>query len=489
VPAHLDFNSKHPSEAKLPPRQTVDLFAAETAHALAEVVYLLKHQLDPWVTHRIEEELESRIFTPVFERAEHFHWESVTNNWSAVCSGAVGMAALLTVRNVERLAGMTMRTLEAMKSFMEGYGEDGGCPEGTGYWAYGFGYFAYYCEMLHAYTGGSLSLQDWPKAKAISRFPAIVQLTYPYSVNYSDTESFASVPTGLMSRLHERFGQELPEMRHVRSFHDDHCYRWAHVVRDLLWTDVNLLDAPGVQGTFWFPDLQWLVDKRSGRSGECTAFTAKGGHNNEPHNHNDIGHFILHIGGQTLLADLGPGLYTKDYFGEKRYTHLHTSSASHSVPVINGCLQEPGAERKAEGLSWSKDDGILSLSMEMAKAYPHESGILSFRRSFRWEQSADSGNSNLELIDRFEFRQESNGIEEVFISLSEPVLEDNCMTWTAENRSVALRWTKTDAVEPAVERIETVNHSGSPLTVYRVRLINQGLGRNAELHYRFVCRL
>ena len=45
---------------------------------------------------------------------------------------------------------------------------------------------------------------------------------------------------------------------------------------------------------------------------------AKGGHNGEMHNQNDVGNLIVHAFGESLVADLGRGRYTRAYFGPAR---------------------------------------------------------------------------------------------------------------------------------------------------------------------------
>ena len=49
------------------------------------------------------------------------------------------------------------------------------------------------------------------------------------------------------------------------------------------------------------PCAQWMICKDQNGNG----FAAKGGHNDENHNHNDIGHFLCVWQGELLLTDLG----------------------------------------------------------------------------------------------------------------------------------------------------------------------------------------
>lgn len=58
------------------------------------------------------------------------------------------MAALAVEHDPVRLASALHRTLAALRCYLNGLGSQGGCAEGVGYWAYGFGYFTYFTEAL-----------------------------------------------------------------------------------------------------------------------------------------------------------------------------------------------------------------------------------------------------------------------------------------------------------------------------------------------------
>ena len=72
LPAHLPVGVEVAAANRVPPEKVVDLFAAHTAHALAEVASLLGERLDPWLHYRIRIEIERRIFQPVFYDPVHF---------------------------------------------------------------------------------------------------------------------------------------------------------------------------------------------------------------------------------------------------------------------------------------------------------------------------------------------------------------------------------------------------------------------------------
>lgn len=489
VPAHLPETIDQVLAARVPPHRHVDLFAAETAHALAEVLDLVGNRLNDWVTHRVKQEIEQRVFQPVFESAHHVIWTSKTNNWSAVCGGAVGMAALLLIDDRERLAGMQDRVVSAMDSFLAGYGEDGCCSEGLSYWRYGFGYFVYWAEMLYEFTGGAIDVLKQDKIKRIAQFPVAVALSDSSCINYSDCRPTFKPATGLISRLCSRLNMAPPIMTSVPSFHEDHCYRWPFVLRNILWTEPRWLHTQGTEGTFYFPSTDWLVDKRETSKG-LLAFSAKGGHNNEPHNHNDLGHFILHVEGDTLLADLGMGVYTREYFGKERYDHLHASSGGHSVPIINGEHQAAGEAHRAIVTRYETDQDVVSFELDLTHAYKPEARICSFQRSFAWKVRQEEASAELTLTDHFIFdegiRETERSLTEHFISFHKPVIRDGEVTWSGEKGYVHLRF-EPSMLSAYVEPVEIPSRDPQPLLVYRLHLHAKPLAQTYTCRFVITC--
>ncbi|MGN7309037.1 hypothetical protein ACTHQ2_24145, partial [Bacillus subtilis] len=204
---------------------------------------------------------------------------------------------------------------------------DGGCAEGIGYWVYGFGYFVYYADMLREYSEGEMDLLNGPKIAAIAAFPLRVHLSGGTFVNYSDSAEQQEIPSGLLSLLASRFAIKVDLPFHIPLFTDDPCHRWGHLLRNVLWSSSAMVlqeagAVPAERGII-LDDLGWMIAKGVIESASAdvtrdepltTAFSVKAGHNDEPHNHNDLGQFILHCGGENILCDPGAGLYTQAYF-------------------------------------------------------------------------------------------------------------------------------------------------------------------------------
>ena len=146
----------------------------------------------------------------------------------------------------------------------------------------------------------------------------------------------------------------------------------------------------------------------------------KGGHNNEMHNQNDVGNFIVHVNGETLIPDVGRGRYTKAYFGPERYQHFVNSSRGHSVPRPNGTEQMPGEEYAAVLLEHRSDAEQDSIALELKGAYPIEADLESLRRTVTLHRAAPRG--WVELVDEVTFASQAGQCESVLTTFAQAVI-------------------------------------------------------------------
>jgi hypothetical protein len=253
-------------------------------------------------------------------------------------------------------------------------------------------------------------------------------------------------------------------MKYRSALHDDHCYRWAPMVRNLVWARSDYTGSGWGTGVYYMKDSGILVSRKA-EGGRVVCFAAKGGHNNEPHNQNDIGSFILHVNGETLLTDPGSGEYTKMYFGPQRYSYISNSSRGHSVPIVEGGYQEPGKERRADIIDFSTDEERDILVMDIAKAYNNDN-LRSLLRGFTFDKT---GRGKLHLTDRYTFDRAPSGIVERFVSFQRPQLLEPGRVRIEGLQAVDLRY---DAAKLAcsIERIDFVNSRAKRLDLYLLDL-------------------
>ncbi|WP_059049431.1 hypothetical protein [Paenibacillus senegalimassiliensis] len=397
----------------------IDLFSAETGFAMAELRMLLGERIPPLLRTMMAEQVERRLFTPFLEKGPYY-WEEAEHNWSAVCAGSIGSAALLLLNEgeeLERLEAILQRTQHIMSFYLRGFGEDGACLEGLDYWNYGFGYFVYYADLLSGRSGGALDWFSDKKVRDIARFPQTCWLGGNAVVNFSDALPYTNVHIGLSSYLAGKVpGVEKPQLDRRADFRADPCSRWAAALRNLLWRDCADSDATqAILGDVVLENAGWLVSRSLSEHG-LFGFAAKGGHNDEPHNHNDLGHFMVTGEGVFYLCDLGCGEYTKDYFGEGRYDYACNGSQGHSVPIINGQYQLPGLAHDATVLEATCTATVSSMTVELSKAYGAH-GLQSLMRSWSWHKSPWP---KLTLRDVYRFTEVPERLTERFVTWLRP---------------------------------------------------------------------
>jgi hypothetical protein len=130
----------------------------------------------------------------------------------------------------------------------------------------------------------------------------------------------------------------------------------------------------------WMEHIQVMAAREGvGRQGFFLA--AKGGHNDEHHNHNDIGQFVVYYNGLPVVIDIGPETYSAKTFGPQRYEIWTMRSAYHNVPLVNGCEQPPGSVYAAAGVRYEADEREAALFMSLAEAYPPEADLVEWQRT------------------------------------------------------------------------------------------------------------
>jgi hypothetical protein len=397
LPAHIAALSFEESET------FIDLFAAETGMALSEIYYLLSDRLDSYVKKRIRHEIKRRIIDS-FEHGS-FWWENAKTNWAGVCSGCV--AATYMYMAPERFESIYPRINKIMDSFLSSFENDGACREGFAYWTYGFGYYTVYGSLLKDFTDGKIDVFKNPKIKEIAKFQERAYMQDRVIMSFADADiKNYKYQRGITSYLKSVYGDDfsIPPIESAREIIPDHCHRWAHFIRNIVWELPEKAD--GVKpGMVYLPDSQIYLNRKKN-----FAFAIKGGHNDEPHNHNDVGSFIFVYDNEQIFADFGMGEYTREYFdSQTRYSFLVNSSRGHNVPIINGQYQKDGKEYKATGIFADED----TFEADMAKAYGMDE-LLSLVRK------CEITENHVKITDSYNFSKEPESVVERLVALSKP---------------------------------------------------------------------
>ncbi|RKL66916.1 hypothetical protein CR203_13890 [Salipaludibacillus neizhouensis] len=491
LPAHLEHNPETNTspERELSLQQqtiwekrkyTIDLFAAETAFALSEILTLTEHLLDPLIVKRIKEEVYRRIFWPYHN--DEFEWETATHNWASVCAGSIGSAAIYLMDDMDELAIILERVLRSMDYYLTGFNDDGACLEGYGYWQYGFGYYVYFADLVKKKTGGKINLFQAEKIHQIALFQQKSFLNKNIIVNFSDAVPKANVFLGLSHYLNSIYSDvEVPEEELRVKYTEDHCSRWAPAIRNLLWFNDEKKGKPWEEGSYYLSYAQWFISRYSS-GGARYAFSAKGGHNDEPHNHNDIGHFMLYGNGELFLKDLGSGEYTSKSFGADRYSIFCNGSQGHSVPIINNQFQQEGELFLASQEELTTKEKYEQFKLNISQAY----GLASLQKLLRTFTWGKHEKPRLTLKDSFAFFEAPCSIIERLIT---PILtieeHADCIVLLGNQKQKLRILFDEKQLKLQLNKMQFHNHQGEKETFYVIDFIVKKLEKECTVKLVF----
>lgn len=451
-------------------RPVIDLGAAMTALELAELDLLLGDQLDPRLGKRIRDEVDRRCLTPYLTRHD-FWWlhnsnRRSVNNWTAVCNGGVAGAALYLEPNPARLAEILARAARSLDDYLDTFDPDGGSSEGPGYWDYGFGYYTVLAHLVEQRTEGRIDFLRGERMRQIASYPMRTVLSRGAYVNFSDCRSNITYSRAHLAFLAQRL--ELPELASL-AWEQPSQHRRANLtwgLRSLFWqppADVPHAFTPSRHD--WFSGMMWMIARYDPADPQALVLAAKGGHNQEMHNQNDVGNIIVHVGGESVIADIGQGRYTRAYFGPERYEHLVNSSLGHSVPVVNGQLQAPGRQHAAQLLEHVASDRQDTLALELKDAYPEAAGLASLRRRVTLHREAPRG--WVELEDAVEFAEAPGDFETALTTFGRVELGEDALILYGLRGKLRVAF-DANLVTARMDLFEGVELSTGPADVRRV---------------------
>jgi hypothetical protein len=148
-------------------------------------------------------------------------------------------------------------------------------------------------------------------------------------------------------------------------------------------------------------DASGVLSCRPEKASKCRLGASfKGGHNDEPHNHNDLGSYSIVVDDTQVIGDAGgPTLYTGQMFSPERYQYKILNSFGHPVPVVNKTLQSAGRKFEAKILKTSFTDDVDDFVLDLRGGYEVKE-LRKLVRSFRYDRT---GSGAVEIIDDFEF--------------------------------------------------------------------------------------
>ncbi|RGM49103.1 heparinase [Bacteroides sp. OM08-11] len=405
--AHLSRQSNHRS---LPDfrEQVIDLSAGGYGAMLSWVYYYFHESFDkvnPSISIYLRQTLQERILDAYMNNDSEwwlaFNWKPgiVINNWNPWCNSNVLQCFLLLENDLDKLTKGVWRTMQSVDKFINFVKEDGACEEGPSYWQHAAGKLYDYLQILFDGTAGKVSLFQEPMIRRMGEYISRSYIGNGWVANFAD----ASAKGGGDAQLIYRYGRAVgsDEMMHFAAYLMKGRRSSVQLGGDTFRSFQTLLFCNELEKTVashdvppctWYPETEfcYLTNK------EGWFLAAKGGFNNESHNHNDVGSFSLYVNTTPILIDAGVGTYTRQTFGKERYTIWTMQSNYHNLPVINGIPQSYGQQYKATDVICRP--GRRFFSANIAKAYPEEAAIN------RWIRSYSLGDRQLTVTDDFSLK-------------------------------------------------------------------------------------
>ncbi len=386
---------------------TIDLFSSAVGWQLATTDHLLGAALPAEIRALIRTELGRRLFTP-FRRMlageQPPHWLRYGNNWVSVCLAGVAGAALAVLESPAERAFFAAAAIEHSRRLLEGYGADGYCSEGVGYWNYGFGRYVLLAGLIHQASAGRIDLLARPAVYPASAYGFRIELVPGVCPAFADADATTRPDPSLLAFLNRRFGFGRPPApagatptASRPAFVDDLFLRFqapAHPANP----DAHSSLPPAAHA--WFPSGGvYLGRPADDAPAPRLAVAWKGGHNAEQHNHNDLGSFVVLAGRRPVIVDPGQEVRSGRTFSAQRYESPLTNSLGHPVPRLGGVLQATGAQARAEILRTEFTAACDTVAYDLRSAYPLPS-LRILTRTFAYSRA---GAGALEVTDAAEF--------------------------------------------------------------------------------------
>lgn len=467
IPAHNIVGGYKHNRLPLPDfdRPIIDLMSADTGASIALALYFFKDKFDsiaPQISKRAEYEIDRRLITEYRNHTDYW-WmgfmgdsKEQLNNWNPWINSNMLIVLLLSNQTPAEKFYILSKITQSLDAYIDGHPNDGGCDEGPGYWGRAGASLFECLEMLYEYTDGLINIFEIPKIKNICQFIHRAHISGNFYVNFADAAPKANTDPALIYRfgkmVNNPSSMAFGALQHkniemqtqvLGRFGINRPIREFSVLAEMC----DYHEPYRSEKNVFLEDIQVVYLRVSSTSGELF-LAAKGGNNMENHNHNDVGNFVIYYNGKPFIIDVGNMVYTKKTFSPQRYEIWSNCSLWHNVPEINGQKQLCGHDYKASDVVFSESESTSVLTMNLKKAYPSDSGIVKWIRTFTMNQISE----NIIIEDSFELEKESDQLIIRLMTHSEPVISSESIILNSEGKSLII--THSDNVTPYYERID-----------------------------------
>jgi len=384
---------------------SLDLFLSETACTMAFVYQTVGEKLDEMstvVNRRIKATLK-RIIGDDYLARDDYWWMGfmggVPNNWNPWINSNVLAVSVMIEDDEDKLRRILNKAIRSVDNYLNPYPTDGACDEGAHYWNQAGLSMLECLWLINLATDGHVDIFDEEKVQNTAEYFMKVYTGKGQCINFSD--SGASVPMyfGTMYKFGKILGNEKLSAFAKMLYAEKDSYQMAKK-EDFDAKSIRVMDyirysleIEAEKESNFEPDNRYylastnvMVAKAGASAADGLFLAAKGGHNGESHNHNDMGNFIVYKNGTRFIVDSGNMEYSKITFSDQRYTLWTTRSYYHNVPYIAGCEQKDGEEYRPTNVKYSTDGNKDYFSLDVKNAYINRDDINKWERSLCYDR-------------------------------------------------------------------------------------------------------
>ncbi|MDP4880252.1 MAG: hypothetical protein NWR36_10240, partial [Opitutales bacterium] len=178
-------------------RVAIDLGARKFGSVIMLASVLLEDRLTEEMHAKISDQIDWRIIESYLkscrgEDKKGNSWIWGTSNWNSVCTGGTVFSTLTAAEDPEVRLAVLGSAINSMKFYLSGFGDDGYCSEGIGYWNYGFGNYLYLAQTIYDYSDGAIDLfrfDNPEKMHRVGNFPINFEIQQDIYPCFSDGAS------------------------------------------------------------------------------------------------------------------------------------------------------------------------------------------------------------------------------------------------------------------------------------------------------------
>ena len=466
-----------------PDEELIDLVSGDVGSLLSWATYFFKDNWDkvnPVIAKRVEQNIKKRILEPYMQRSDYW-WQALqntpnqmVNNWNPWCNANVLACFLLMEKNTNTLAAAVYKTMRSVDQFINYVKEDGACEEGPSYWGHAAGKLYDYLQLLSDATSGKISIFNRPMVKNMGEYIVRSYVGNGWVVNFADASAKENTNPGLVYRYGKAVNSNemqafatsiLSEQKNKNTLSGGRdMYRTLESIKG--YQELNNAPATTFQtpNYTWYPQTEFCYMKNQ----QGWFFAAKGGFNDESHNHNDIGSFNLYLDKTPFIIDVGVGTYTRQTFSSERYSIWTMQSNFHNLPLINGQPQLYGRKYKASETSFDKNK--MQFQLNIAGAYGPKADVK------KWMRTYTLTSKGLQIDDHYELLAIKDTTALNFMTWVQPNINNKGkVLLSKDGKSIALEYSAA-LLQPLVEKVPVTDQRLSKVwgdQVYRLTFISK----------------